>query len=204
MSRLGIWSMQEHEMARILIAYASRHGQTKKIAEHVAQALLQDGCAVDLIDCKHPPGRLAMVTYDAFILAASINYGKHQKGMTEFVRTHLFELRSAPSALLSVSAAAASRDEKNQSEAQGCIDAFIEQTGLRPSASLPVAGALKYTQYPWLLRMMLRMIVRKTAGEHSGDTDTKRDYEYTDWDAVDRFAHDFVNYQTVSKKAVLI
>jgi menaquinone-dependent protoporphyrinogen oxidase len=34
---------------------------------------------------------------------------------------------------------------------------------------------------------MMRMIV----GAAGGDTDTSRDYEYTDWPAVDRFAQEF-------------
>ena len=37
------------------------------------------------------------------------------------------------------------------------------------------------------MKLVMRFIV-KSAG---GDTDTSRDREYTDWDAVDRFAAEF-------------
>jgi len=49
------------------------------------------------------------------------------------------------------------------------------------------AGALPYRKYPWPLRLMMRFIVSRAGG----DTDTSRDYEYTDWNAVDRFAAEF-------------
>ena len=50
-----------------------------------------------------------------------------------------------------------------------------------------VAGALPYTRYSPLTRWMMRRIVAKA----KGDTDTSRDYEYTDWEAVRRFAGEF-------------
>ena len=50
-----------------------------------------------------------------------------------------------------------------------------------------VAGALPYTKYGWLKRMMMKRIVAKAGG----DTDTTRDYEYTDWIDLRNFARDF-------------
>ncbi len=34
----------------------------------------------------------------------------------------------------------------------------------------------------------LRLVMRLISGMAGGDTDTSRDYEYTDWQAVERFA----------------
>jgi menaquinone-dependent protoporphyrinogen oxidase len=51
-----------------------------------------------------------------------------------------------------------------------------------------VAGAVLYTQYPWLKKWMMKRIV----GKAGGGTDTTRDYEYTDWNDLRRFANEFV------------
>jgi menaquinone-dependent protoporphyrinogen oxidase len=51
-----------------------------------------------------------------------------------------------------------------------------------------IAGALRYSRYPLPLRWMMRRIARK-AGE---DTDTRSDYEYTDWEQVARYARGLV------------
>ena len=37
---------------------------------------------------------------------------------------------------------------------------------------------------------MKRRIMRSIVRKEGGDTDLTRDYEYTDWAAVDQFAHD--------------
>ena len=50
-----------------------------------------------------------------------------------------------------------------------------------------VAGALAYTRYNRLTRWAMKRIVTKA----HGDTDTSRDYEYTDWNDVRRFAGEF-------------
>lgn len=49
------------------------------------------------------------------------------------------------------------------------------------------AGALQYREYNFPTRTLMRLLMRR--GGHP--TDTSRDYEYTDWVAVDRFADDF-------------
>jgi len=51
------------------------------------------------------------------------------------------------------------------------------------------AGALPYTRYHFFLRWVMKRIATM-AGR---DTDTSRDYEYTDWDEVARFAEEFAD-----------
>jgi menaquinone-dependent protoporphyrinogen IX oxidase len=36
--------------------------------------------------------------------------------------------------------------------------------------------------------------LRSIARKHGREVDVHRDYEFTDWDAVDRFARDFIGY----------
>jgi menaquinone-dependent protoporphyrinogen oxidase len=50
-----------------------------------------------------------------------------------------------------------------------------------------IAGALKYTQYDFFKRYIMRMIAQQAGG----DTDTSHDTEYTDWDDVGRFVDEY-------------
>ena len=68
------------------------------------------------------------------------------------------------------------------------IERLVAETGWRPHRVELVAGALPYTRYNFLVRFVMRRIARK----EGGDTDTSRDYEYTDWSAVERFALEFL------------
>jgi menaquinone-dependent protoporphyrinogen oxidase len=48
---------------------------------------------------------------------------------------------------------------------------------------------LLYTQYGFFKRWIMKKIARDKG---SPDTDTSRDYVYTDWDSVRRFAEEFL------------
>jgi menaquinone-dependent protoporphyrinogen oxidase len=65
---------------------------------------------------------------------------------------------------------------------QTMIDRFLSETGWNPGKIRAVAGALLYRRYNLVLRLMMKRIA-EAAG---GDTDTSRDYEYTDWAGLDR------------------
>jgi menaquinone-dependent protoporphyrinogen oxidase len=64
------------------------------------------------------------------------------------------------------------------------ISAFLRKTDWCPTHVHPVAGALLYRQYGRFLRLLMRFI----ASQAGATTDVSRDHEYTDWQAVDRFA----------------
>jgi menaquinone-dependent protoporphyrinogen oxidase len=66
---------------------------------------------------------------------------------------------------------------------------FYEETGWHPKRVKPVAGALLYKKYSMLIRFVMRRIARRAEAE----TDTSRDYEYTDWAALDRFVNEFAD-----------
>jgi menaquinone-dependent protoporphyrinogen oxidase len=51
-----------------------------------------------------------------------------------------------------------------------------------------VAGALLYRKYGFLKRWIMKRIVARAGG----DTDTSRDYEYTDWNDMRAFAKEFL------------
>ena len=66
------------------------------------------------------------------------------------------------------------------------IRPFEQETGWHPDKVAMFGGALLYTQYGFIKRHMMK----KIAGDKPGDlgTDTSRDYVYTEWDGVKRFA----------------
>ena len=65
----------------------------------------------------------------------------------------------------------------------------MQQTGWRPRKIGRFAGALLYTQYGFFKRWIMRRIARDKG---SPDTDTSRDYVYTDWESVKGFAEEFL------------
>ncbi len=173
-------------MSRILIPYATTEGQTARIAEVMSEALRARGHEAVSTDVKGlsdtiPDG------YDAVIVGATIHKGKHDKHVEEFAQKNLDTLTRVPSAFFSVSLAAHGDTE----EAQGYVEQFEEESGWRPDLVAMFGGALLYTQYGFFKRHMMK----KIAGDKPGDLglDISRDYVYTEWDAVKRFAEHFAD-----------
>jgi menaquinone-dependent protoporphyrinogen oxidase len=78
---------------KILVAYASRHGATKGIAERVAQTLERAGLEVTL----KPAEDAAPVTdYDAFVIGSAAYMGGWMGEATTFVRRHRDDLAHRP------------------------------------------------------------------------------------------------------------
>ena len=171
-------------MTKILIAYGTTEGQTARIADRLRELMRSRGLEVDALNLKLSQ-RVSVDGYDAVVVGGSIHLGKHQEDVVEFVRTNRADLDRLPSAFFSVSLAA-NGDLPN---AEAYVENLVQKTGWHPSKVGLFSGALLYRQYGFLKRYMMKRIVRDKPGM---STDTSRDYVYTDWYQVRRFAEDFV------------
>ena len=87
-----------------------------------------------------------------------------------------------------MSLSAAGEDEEDRRDTQSYVDRMVSETGWQPDRTFNVAGAFRYTEYDFFKRW----VMKKIAGSKDAPTDTSRDWELTDWEAVDRFVGDFV------------
>jgi menaquinone-dependent protoporphyrinogen oxidase len=171
-------------MMKVLIPYGTTEGLTARISEYVADVIRGHGHEADAVDLKgsadpKPNG------YDAVIVGASIHMGKHEDYVRDFVRKNRDELGRLPSAFFSVSLAA----HDNMEEAEGYIEEFVRETGWRPAKVGLFGGALLYTHYGFIKRHLMKKIARDKGNP---DTDTSRDYVYTEWDGVKHFVEEFL------------
>jgi menaquinone-dependent protoporphyrinogen oxidase len=179
---------QECPIVEVPVFYASTEGQTRRIAERMAGRLRLRGLLASAIDVTSP--QAAAVDWTAVrgaMLLGSLHIGKHQPAARRLVVANLARLNAVPSAFFSVSMAAAAKNPVDVESARTIASDFPTAAGWRPDAVECVAGRLAYTQYGFITRWLMKRIARKEGGA----TDTSRDWEYTDWDAVDRFADAF-------------
>lgn len=176
-------------MARILVAFASTEGQTRKIAEYLADTLRTRGHAAECLDCAAPAAAQfdpAAGAWAGAILAGSLHQSKYQAALVHFASGRRDWLAGIPSAFVSVSLSALLDDAATQAELERLAREFCAQTGLAPRLTLQAKGALRYTQYEWFKRMLMKLIAEKV-----GASDATRDHEFTDWDELQRFADRF-------------
>lgn len=170
---------------RILVVYATTHGHTEKIAGRIAEAMRAEGADVELTELAGAgvpgPQRCDMV-----VVAASVHAGHHQHELVDWAKANRRALAEQRSAFISVSLQAAEDSDEARDATQEHIDRFVEDTGWQPSHSVAVAGALQYQEYDLFTRLLMRLLMRR--GGHP--TDTSHDYDYTDWDALDRLGRE--------------
>jgi len=179
--------LDDSSASTILVCYGSSEGQTATVASRMRTVLENEGHDVTLVDAAARPSDLEVGSFDGVVVGASIHGGSHQRSVAEFVQGTADVLNRTASAFFSVSLTAAHERPEQRAPARDLLEEFLETTGWDPDATLVVAGALKYSQYGRLKRLLMRWI----AGRSHGDTDTSRDYEYTDWDEVESFAREF-------------
>jgi len=182
---------------RILVAYATRHGQTEKVARRIVAELGERGHRAELHDLDSPGKKVELPRYQAVIVAAPIHAGGYPPSVVSFLRREHARLNELPSAFVSVGLAVASKTSDGRAQTLPHVQKLCERTGFRPVHTELVAGALKYSRYGFFMRYVMRRI----AAHEGGDTDTSRDYEYTDWTALAEFTRAFVARLALAARA---
>ena len=172
-------------MNRILVLYGTTEGHTRKIANVIGDTMRANGLDVDVVHVdEHQPDP---APYAAVVVAASVHAGGYQKPIARWVRTHAEQINRMPGAFVSVCLSILSKNEAGRKEAAAIPRRFLDEVNWHPPVVKIVAGALPYTQYGFVTRWIMKRIVASAGG----DTDTSRDYEYTDWNDLRMFAAEF-------------
>ncbi len=170
---------------RVAIIYQTGEGHTTDIAHRIADRLGEAGCDPVIREVEAAPATLD--GFDAVLVGGSVHVGKFGKALGSWTKEHAVALGAMPNGFFSVSMTAAVHDEAHLARAGENADAFFAQTGWHPDMVALLGGALLYTRYGWIKRFAMKRIA---AHDFPGLTDTHRDYDLTDWDAVDHFAKD--------------
>lgn len=176
-------------MGQILIAYASHYGQTEKIATHLADQLRQQGHEVALVDARASDVP-APKRFDLVVLGSRVEAGQHATEIRKYIREHIAVLEVMPTAFFSVSMAAAA--ENCGPDPSGYLQTTFSDLGWTPSRSIAFAGGLPYRKYGWFMRFVMKRISQSA----NRTTDTSRNHEMTDWDAVRRFGEELASLTT--------
>lgn len=170
-------------MSQILVAYASHYGQTQKIAQQLAEHLRQQGHEVAVANARTSEVP-APTNYDLVVLGSRVEAGQHASQIRKYIREHIASLEAMPTAFFSVSMAAAGHAPGP--DPAGYLQTTFSDLAWTPSRWIAFAGGLPYRKYGWIMRFVMKRISR-SAGH---TTDTSRNHEMTDWDAVRRFGEE--------------
>lgn len=173
-------------MPAVLVTYGSSGGQTAKVASVLRAALVDGGHRVTVRRVDDTDD-LDLAAFDGVLVGAPVYNRRQPREVRDWVRANRSVLASRPSGFFQLSFASAVPGDGGQSGARRYADGLVSRTGWRPDRVGLFAGAVEYRRYGPVTQTLFRLAAAVT----TGDTDTRRSYEYTDWDDVAAFADEF-------------
>ena len=163
---------------RVLLAYATTEGQTRRIADAVAAQLGGLGHRVTVLPVEAAAGPLP--AFDAAVLAASVHLGRFQSTLETFARRAAPDLAAHPTLFLAVSLSAAGDDPEDWAGLDRILARFQDDTGFRPDRIVHVAAAFRFSEYDFFRSWAMRWIAHRKGLA----VDPRTDLELTDWPAL--------------------
>lgn len=164
--------------------YATRDGQSRRIAERIANRLAELGIPTsprDLAGTALTPSSLTGARL--VVVVAAVRYGQPLPEAEQFLASY-GALREPPQLVLLSVNLTARKPGKDTVEGNAYLRKSIARHRLAPALALAIAGRLDYSRYRWLDRQLIRFIMKLTGGP----TDPKTCIDYTPWDVVDDVA----------------
>ena len=122
---------------RLLVAYATKHGSTKEVAEAIALARRECGDVVDVLpaaDVRDLEG------YDGVVLGGSLYMGRWHRDARAFLKRHRHALRSLPLAVFAIGPKTLA--EADVAGARGQLDAALRKVPDVTPASVAIFGGV--------------------------------------------------------------
>ncbi|MCM2369707.1 flavodoxin domain-containing protein [Aporhodopirellula aestuarii] len=173
---------------RAVVIYATCEGQTERIAKRIALTLNEHGVAADTFDVtKTSVTELAIESYEAVVLGSPLHYGEHDRRVVWCIQENHHYLSKIPNAFFTVCLRILDERPDEQKTVDEAVSKLFSRINYTPSRRATFAGALRYSEYGWLKKHMMRWIAKK----YGCDTRLNDDHEFTDWKAVEDFATEF-------------
>lgn len=169
---------------KVLVVYSGVYGHTLKICEAMQPVLEARGLVVALAALSEET--LDPAGFDAILIGAAIRNGKHNPAVLDFIERNRALLEAKVSAFFSVNLVAR-KPNKNTPETNPYVQAFLKISPWQPRQVAVFGGRVDYRRY----RPFDRWVIRFIMWVNKGPTDLDTQVEFTDWDAVVRFAEDF-------------
>jgi menaquinone-dependent protoporphyrinogen oxidase len=182
--------VKEHKPVAVL--YGSSTNPARVISQRVAESLRAHGFPTESHSLQDVKG-LDLSRCVAAVLVSPVPMGDDEKAVMDFVKAHRSDLERLPAAFVSLALGRADAEPREEmqdrqgrqvADTRELLDRFFAETCWHPGSVHPLAGAVSYTHYNFVVRWCLKLL----AGKQGPRPDSSRE----DWEAVDDFVNEFV------------
>lgn len=175
-------------MSKILVAYGSRHGSTKEIADHIGSTLTQEGHEVDV---KKASKSVPVDPYDLIVIGSGIQAGGWTKETKNFLRLNGSTLKWKKTALF-VSCGDFMEKEKHEEATKKYLIDVAEKNALSPVSYGFFGGTFDFTgKNGFIYSMFMKMM--KGYFEEKG-TKAEGIIDFRDWDQIALWAKELPSF----------
>ncbi len=167
----------------IAIVYATRDGQSERIAERIAGRLGDSGANSALQALGRNKRPAIDAESDAVVAVLAVRYGRVLPEAREFLKAFVSR-QAIPLLALAIVNLVARDPSRRTPETNPYLRQTLARYGLKPALATAFGGRLNYPKYRFLDKQMIRLIMAMTGGVADG----RSDIDYTDWAQVDDFA----------------
>lgn len=182
---VAIHERSGHTVRELLIVYGTIEGQTRKIAQFLADEARGLSVTPTIYEASTLPADIDMSRFGLVIVAASVHMERHQTAVADFVKQQRAVLEKVPSAFLSVSLSAAG-DAEERSDAWEYTRRFSNEVDWRPAVVRVIPGAVRFSEQDFFKRWAMKRVAKEKR------LSSDQDYEFTDWNELRRFLKDFL------------
>lgn len=179
---------------KYLIIYDSVEGHSRTIGDYIRESLEIQGHEVSLF--KAPSYQVVHHESDFMFIIAPMHAGTYPSPVKTFILKNEKILSNKNALFISVSLTAAGKNEEHWDDLKKKTNEFLSTNGWNNANVEYLAGALKYSKYNFVKRWFMKRVA-KAAG---GDTDTSRDYIYTDWSRVDQIIGNSIQSSSIDQR----
>jgi menaquinone-dependent protoporphyrinogen oxidase len=176
---------------RVLIAYGSRWGSTREIAEKLAGLLGEKGEEVDLLNVKKTRGWPSLEGYDGVMVGSGVKIMKWMGEPMAFLRRKRDELRGRKLALFVSCMTMLIEPEDARRD---LLEKVAEGVGVEPDivgAFGPVMDVGPGSRMGFLDKKIAQSVILGLSNEHGMELDMKGRNDLRDWDQIREFAQRF-------------
>lgn len=172
---------------KIIVLFETGEGQTRKIADFIADLIQKKGHSAEMVDTSDRIGSLSLGEADKIVLAAPVHERRHPKAFEIALSSAKEELVKRPTLMISVSLKAAF--PQGIDEAQEYLTEMKMRTGLEPTREVLVAGAIRTGSYDYYQRQIVGHVILE--GQDVELTNGVK--EFTDWAALAESVSSFLD-----------
>ncbi|NQT09295.1 flavodoxin domain-containing protein [Candidatus Bathyarchaeota archaeon] len=174
---------------KALIAYGSRYGSTKEIAERMGETLSEAGCIVDVLNVHKETGR-RVSDYELVIVGSGIKVGRWTKEALAFLKQNEETLSDREVAFFVSCSFILDPTKQEEAWEKYLVQVAERYPLIKPKALGLFGGVLDKKKYGLGIRFLLKAMAKELKIQ---EADLDNPYDFRDWEQINEWTANLLN-----------